>query len=329
MLQTILVTGGSGFIGSYVVLELAKRGDKVILLDIAEPRNEKKFLLREVWKDIVFEKASVGDLPSLLLIIKKHKVEKIAHLGDRVDFLYQNDHPSVSVENIIGAVNILEATRVMELNRVVWISSIGVFAKRQYEPMDEEHPTLLPDQGPSVPAYGAAKLAGEAFCHCYHKLHGISCIAIRPSSVYGFGMSAPNHIKPIVQNAIRGIPYHKSSAHEYPRGFTYGADVAHQIVLGLDVNESRLKDRIFMCAGEEFVTVGEAADMVKELIPDADIRIDSGLTEYEKMEVELRGRISCKRANKQLEWYPKYSLREGIKEYISMYRKYLRDKGEL
>jgi nucleoside-diphosphate-sugar epimerase len=287
MLQTILVTGGSGFIGSYVVLELAKRGDKVILLDIAEPRNERKFLLREVWKDIVFEKASVGDLPSLLLIIKKHKVEKIAHLGDRVDFLYQNDHPSVSVENIIGAVNIL---------------------------MDEEHPTLLPDQGPSVPAYGAAKLAGEAFCHCYHKLHGISCIAIRPSSVYGFGMSAPNHIKPIVQNAVRGIPYHKSSAHEYPRGFTYGADVAHQIVLGLDVNESRLKDRIFMCAGEEFVTVGEAADIVKELIPDADIRIDSGLTEYEKMEVELRGRISCKRANKQLEWYPKYSLREGIKE---------------
>ena len=323
MSQTILVTGGSGFIGSNVVVELAKRGDKVISLDIVEPRNERKFILRDVWEDMVFEQSSVLDLPSLLSIIKKYKIEKIAHVGDRVDFQYQNNYPTTSIDNFHGAINVLEATRFFELSRAVLISSIAVFAKKKYEPMDEDHPMIYPDSGPSVPAYGAAKLATEAFCHCYKKVQNVSSICIRPSSVYGLGMAAPNHIKPILENAVKGIPYHKTTAATYPRVFTYSKDVAHQIVLGLDVEESKLKDRIFLCAGEGVKTVGEALDIVKEFIPEAELRIDPGFTEFEKMEVKLRGEISCKRANEQLGWYPQYSLKEGIKEYIDGYREYL------
>ena len=329
MVQTILVTGGSGFIGSYVVRDLARRGDKVVLLDIVEPRHEKEFLLKEVWKDVIFEQASMTDLPALMLAAKKHKIEKIAHLGERTDFVYQNDHPTASLESIHGVINVLETARVMDLARVVCMSSIGVFTKRKYEPMDEEHPMILPDQGPSVPAYGAAKLAGEAYCHCYHTLHDISTISIRPSSVYGFGMKAPNHIKPIVENAVRGIPYHKETAREYPRVFTYGDDVAYEVLLALDVAESKLKDRVFLSANDDIVTVGEAADLVRELVPGADIKIDSGLTEWEKREVELRGKISCKRAHEQLGWRPKYTLRQGIAEYIEMFRAYLKSEGEL
>jgi nucleoside-diphosphate-sugar epimerase len=86
---------------------------------------------------------------------------------------------------------------------------------------------------------------------------------------------------------------------------------------------------VFLSANDDIVTVGEAADLVRELVPGADIKIDSGLTEWEKREVELRGKISCKRAHEQLGWRPKYTLRQGIAEYLEMFRAYLKSAGEL
>lgn len=74
------------------------------------------------------------------------------------------------------------------------------WAPERYEPIDADHPTITARVGP-LGAYGAAKVAAEAFAFAYNQSFGLDTRIVRPSALYGFGMSwfAPNYIKQIVE----------------------------------------------------------------------------------------------------------------------------------
>lgn len=321
----VLLTGGSGFLGCYLMEALVERGENVVNYDLRAPSGERAWLLGEKLDEVSLERGSIEDLSTLLLALKKHRIEKIIHNAAVVDPPYLLTHPMLAYRiNIGGTLNVLEAARILGIPKVVYVSSNAVFTSKQYEPIDEEHPVILPSEGPGTGPYSISKLASEAFGMSYADTFGLDFVALRPSSFYGLGMVYPLYVKPMVENSVNKAPTRFQTGRDLPRDYTYVRDTASAVIKALDAPERTLEDRIFLVAtGRKLVTAGEVAQVVREFIPDADIEIGAGLTEWNKREMKYRGVISIERARSQLGFEPRYGIREGVGEYIRLYRDYL------
>ena len=137
-------------------------------------------------------------------------------------------HPTVAAHTNLGDAEPARghpARRGVE--RFVLFSTIGVIGRVLYEPVDANHPVLTARDGP-LGAYGAAKAAAEMFCLAYTQNFGLDTRIVRPSALYGFGMSwfAPNYIKNIVEPALEGEPVRLKTGGQVPRDYTHAADLA-------------------------------------------------------------------------------------------------------
>ena len=329
MAASVLVTGGSGFLGCHIIKELVERGDRVVNYDIRPFSEDYRWLLGEKERESAFERGSIEDLSELIAVVEKHNIEKVVHAAAIVDPPLLLDHPVLAYRvNIGGTINVLEAARLLGLSRVVYISSNGVFTSKKYEPINEEHPVLLPNEGPGNGPYSISKISCEAFGMSYADRFGFDFISLRPSAVYGFGMQYPMYIKPMVENSVRGVATRFETGRDFPRDYTYVADVCSAAIKALDTSKEDLKDRIFLIAtGKKLATPGEIAETVRKFIPSADIEVGAGLTEWNKREIKYRGVIDIRRAREQLGYNPRYDIEEGIKAYINVFQMYLENEG--
>jgi len=323
MSTKIMVTGGSGFLGAHIINYLAGRGDEVLIYDLVPPSGERAWLIDGVKGRVEFERRSIEDLSSLISVIKDYRIEKVVHGASIVDIPYLKQNPLTALRiNVNGTINVLEAARLVPVERVVYASTNGVLTVKQYEPIDENHPILLPE-GPASGFYGASKVACEAFGMCYWVYHGINFIALRPSSFYGFGMQIPLYLKPIIEGAVKGVPVRLSKGKDTPRDYVYVKDVASAFVKALDIERERIQDRIFMIGtGKNLATPAEAARIVKEILPESKIELDD--SPPDRNEFKHRGVINIERARKQLGYEPQYSFRAGIEDYIKTYQEFLK-----
>ena len=331
MNRTILITGGSGFIGSYLTRLLIEAGDKVVNFDLREPGPESAWLVKSVAEQAQFVSGSVDDWPGLVEAVHTHRPEAIVHMAAVVNPVLLNRQPHLALKvNLGGVFNILEMARLFEVGRVVYLSSIGVLPAVQYRPIDVNHPVLLATEGPGSSFYGAAKVGGEAFCWAYRQSFGLDFITLRPSAVYGFGMQWPLFVKPMVENSVQGLPTRFEKGREFPRDYTHAADVAQLISKALDIPAEKVQDRVFYGAtGQPLVTAGQVADTVKALIPGADIEIGSGLSENDLLEIRYRAVLDIKNGQEQLGYQPRFAhIRDGVADYIDTYRRYLAETNK-
>jgi nucleoside-diphosphate-sugar epimerase len=324
-----MVTGGSGFIGSYVLRRLAERGDQVINFDLREPGPEAAWWLQPVANRIHSVSGGVDSWGDLVAAIKAHKPDAIVHIAAVVNLPLLNERPGLAKDvNFGGTFNVLEAARLSGVSRVVCFSSIAVLPAIQYEPADVNHPVFLATEGPGGGFYAAAKVASEAFCWSYHQAFDLDFIVLRPSAAYGFGQQYPIFIKPMVENSVRGLPTRFDQGREFPRDYTHVADIAQAAVKAVDIPAEKVKDRVFFAAtGRPLVTTGQVADVIKELIPGADIEIGSGLSAADLIEIRYRGVLSIDNAREQLGYQPEFAdIKKGVAEYIAWYRQYLAEQ---
>jgi UDP-glucose 4-epimerase len=322
------VTGGSGFIGTYILRRLAERGDTVINFDIRPPGPAGEWWLGSLADRIQFFPGGIDDLSNILAAVKEHQPDTIIHIAAIVDLAVLNQRHSLAMQvNVGGTLNALEAARLFGLKRVVYFSSIAVLPGLQYEPVDVNHPVLMAQEGPGESFYGAGKVASEAFCWAYRQAFGLDFIILRPSAVYGFGQGFPIFIKPMVENSVRGLPTRFETGREFPRDYTHVDDVAQLAVKAVDIAPEKVQDRVFYGAtGQPLVTAGQVAELVKELVPGADIEIGSGLSEQDLVEIRYRGVLSIENAQEQLGFQPRFAdIRDGVADYIATYRRYLAD----
>jgi nucleoside-diphosphate-sugar epimerase len=324
MAERVLVTGGTGFIGSYVARTLVERGDAVCLFDLKPLGAESRFVLGDAADGVAVELGGVDNWPRVFEVVKVWQPEQIVHIAAITNpvFLARNPLPAIQV-NFGGLINILEAARTFDVARVVNFSSIGVLPAVQYQPIDAAHPIILPTEGPGSSFYGAAKAAGEAFAFAYHQSFGVDVRTIRPSAVYGFGMQWPLYVKPMVEGAVRGEPVSFATGGPFPRDYTHVADVAGLTTAVLEAPAGA--DRVFYAAtGRPLVTAGQVAQIVRELVPGAEIEIADALGPDDHLELRYRGLLSIDNARTQLGWTPRYAdVRDGVAEYIDRYRAYL------
>jgi nucleoside-diphosphate-sugar epimerase len=328
--RPVLVTGGAGFAGSYVLDELLGRGHSVVCFDVADFRPESRFVLGEGIERVLFERGSIDDWPRVLEVMLAHRPRAVVHAGGIMDTAFLDQHPTIAFRtNLGGTLNFLEAARLVgDVERFIFFSTIAVIGRVLYEPVDANHPVLSSRDGP-LGAYSAAKAAAEAFCFTYTQSFGLDTRIIRPSALYGFGMSwyAPNYMKNIVEPALEGKPVRLGTGGQVPRDYTHAADLASLVSAVLEGPEEG--DRIhFGATGRPLRTASEVGAIVRELVPGAVVEIGDEWTEGDRLELPIRGQYSVENALSVYGWRPRFAeLRDGIGDYIDRYRAFVEAGG--
>ena len=280
--RPVLVTGGAGFAGSYIARALADSGTRVITYDIAEPRTESAHVTGSA--DVQLEKGSIDDWPRVFEVVARHRPRAIVHAGGIMDVAFLDDHPLIALQtNVAGALYLLEAARLLGgVDRFVFLSTIAVIGRVLHEPIDGNHPTVTATEGPAG-AYSAAKAAVESFCFTYVQHHGLSCRIVRPSALYGFGMSwfAPNYMKNIVEPALEGEAVRLRTGGEVPRDYFNVVDLASLVQTLVESRPDPV--RVFHGGtGEPLRTASDVAAIVRKLVPGSDVEVGNEWTEEDR-----------------------------------------------
>jgi UDP-glucose 4-epimerase len=193
-MMKVLITGGSGFIGSNLARYLVDQAYDVVILDNlssgfrcnVEGLPQVDFLEGDI-RNYDFVKRAA------------HGAEIIFHLAASVGNTRSIQHPfDDSESNVLGTLNNLEAARPLGVRKIVYSSSAGIFGELKTLPIQEDHP-VEPDS-----PYGVSKLAGEKMCLAYAKLYDLEAVALRYFNVYGPGQryDAYGNVIPIFAHAI-------------------------------------------------------------------------------------------------------------------------------
>jgi nucleoside-diphosphate-sugar epimerase len=325
-LPGVLVTGGSGFIGSHVVRALADKSYRVCSFDLRPPTPEAAFVIGPAAKSVSFELGGVDDQARLFDVIKAFSPTYIVHLATIIDPPFLATHRQAGFRvDVGGTVNVLEAMCLFDLERLVFFSSVGVLPPRPlYEPVNSSHPLVLASRGPSSGLYGAYKAAGEVLCYAYEQDLGVDFRVIRPSAVYGVGMNQyVGPIKKMVEASVRGEAVHFVTGGAHARDFTHAEDLA-SLVAALLAGPADT-DRIFFGAtGQPLVSGTQIAEVVREVVAGSDVTIGESLADDERAIAASRARLSIENARTQLGWEPKYSsIRDGVARYAEHYREFI------
>jgi UDP-glucose 4-epimerase len=297
----VLVTGGSGFIGSHVVDKLRARGYEPVIYDL-RPSPWHSNSDRPV--DTVL--GSITDREALERAL--HSCDAVAHLAAVADVNDVHASPEDAERvNARGTVTVLEAARRAGVKRIVYASTIWVYSDCADEAVDEE--TLLP--APSH-LYTSTKLAGELYCKAYQELYGIDYTILRFGIPYGPRAREAAVIPAFVNRAFAGEPLTLAGDGMQSRRFVYVEDLADGVALGLN---DVATNRVYNLASDENVTIKQIAETVQQLIGNVEI----GHTPARPG--DFGGKIVCSnRARNELGWTAATPFSEGVSRYVDWRR---------
>lgn len=218
----IIVTGGSGFIGSHICNLLSEQGHSVRIIDIAPP---------PMGVHAEFVRASVLDLPRLQRLVAG--ADAIVHLAALVDVQASMADPYSDFSvNVGGTINVLEAARHNGVEKVAYASSAAVYGNPQEVPINEEHPAA-----PLSP-YGLSKLTAERYVLLYNSLYGMKNTSLRLFNVFGKGQSAFSPYSGVITKFADAISEGRQPVifghGEQTRDFVHVDDVAAAFCMALD-----------------------------------------------------------------------------------------------
>src|SRR5262245_33559378 len=206
----VLLTGGYGCIGSWIVRNLLGRGDQAWVYDLKEdPRRLRLILPEEQVRQVRFVQGDVTDLPRLRETIKEHQITHVVHLAGLQVPVCRADPMLGAKVNVVGTLAVFEALRQSEgqVQRLVYASSAAVFGPPEKYPAGP-----LADDVPLVPSthYGVFKCCNEGNARIYFQDHGLSSIGLRPWTVYGVGRDFGMTSEPTkaIKSLALSRPYH-------------------------------------------------------------------------------------------------------------------------
>jgi len=300
--MTVLVTGGTGFVGSQLVRKLVERGERVVAFDVSI---NLKFMGDLVDK-VVFVQGDISGLDEVLDAVKKHSVRCVYHTGALLTGVCEVVPLRAVRVNAEGVANVLEACRLMDVEKVLFTSTAGVFTRGLTE---------LDDDSPKYPVtpYGATKLMGELYGLWYARTYGLDFRAVRYALVYGSGDPYAYHERSrIIENPAIGKPAEFPFSSDRMGNWLYVKDAAKALLELSDAHDP--KRRIYNIGGENR-SFQEVAYTVRKFIPDAVIRFTP------KTSIGPEGStLNDRYAREEIGWKPSYTLEMGVKETIDTTR---------
>jgi len=310
--KNILVIGGAGFIGSFVVSELLKtKVGKVIIYDNFA-RGKKSNLMDALGDprcEIYPNGGDVRDIDTLNDAMKG--CDAVVHLA-AMWLLHCKDFPRTAFHvNIEGTFNVLEACVQNNIKRLVYSSSASVYGDAAEVPMTENHPFNNKN------FYGASKIAGEAMCRAYYDRYGLSYVGLRYMNVYG-----PHQDQTAAYTGVIPIMLNKIDAKEAPTingdgtqayDFIDVEDVARCNVLAL---EADAVDAFYNVGTGVQTSIKELCDTILDL-KQSNLKVTYNPYSEDDARRLVQNRIGCpKKASADLGFTCKYDLRTGLQRLI-------------
>jgi nucleoside-diphosphate-sugar epimerase len=195
-MKSILVTGGIGFIGSSLALELIQNKYHVILYDIKNENKGKKIYLD--YKDIEYIQGDTNDTNLLESILRKNNIDGIIHLAAVSRVVVAENNPKECVRtNVEGTKSLLNAIENTSTNPwLIFGSSREVYGEPKVLPVKENFEKKF------VNIYGDTKIQGERLFTNFANKHHISCVILRFANVYGNEYDLFDRVLPRFINAI-------------------------------------------------------------------------------------------------------------------------------
>jgi UDP-glucose 4-epimerase len=251
--MTVLVTGGSGFIGSHVVKKLDEKGIPVIIVDKKELSNHHENLIN----------ADVNDLDALINIMANNNLTAVIHLVGFPNIGDCEKDPMTSFKlNTLSTQNVIEAMRKTDVEKIIFASSASVYGYQAKGKVSEEE-IPRPDT-----LYGLHKLFSEQIIKSYGEKYGMKFVILRLFNVYG---GDPTFRSDVVSLFIKQIlnrkPLVLMGAKKY-RDFVHIEDVAQAFLMACN---SRVENKVFNIGSGVKITLEQLANIFKNVVPNIQV----------------------------------------------------------
>lgn len=322
--KTLLISGGSGFLGSYINQTInllnqkfLKRKCRVISVDNYITGSERKNFLGEI-NDNKFEFIQ-HDIRLPLNI--KGKVDYIIHAAGLASPFYYQRYPLETIESaILGAKNLLELSRLKRVKSFLFFSSSEIYGDPdpKYVPTPETYAGHVSSVGPRA-CYDESKRLGETLCLVYHQQFGVPVKIVRPFNIYGPGMKLNDYrvIPTFLAKALKGesLPVHDRG--KQTRTFCYVTDA---IIGFFKVLLSDKNGEIYNIGNDKpEITIYDLAQKIAEVAPhQVTIKKISYPPAYPAGEPQRRCPDLTKAKN-YLNYQPRVSLEDGLRRSLQWF----------
>ncbi len=310
--MTVLVTGGLGFIGSKVVLQLLKKDIDVLVtdLDIVKNKDKLESNILKIGKNkdkVKYQKLDITNYKEIESIFKNNKIDSIINLAYGIGTICEENPLLASKINIVGTTSIFEMIVKYKIRRLVFASSETVYGANQEffgdRAVTEEDYSGINNH---FYTYGVMKLLNEFMAEKYIKKYGCSIAYTRPSVVFGYGRqnTAINWAEDFAAKPALGQAAHLPFSKKNRDNWIYVDDCAEQLV------RLALKETLnFSCfnTGSETLDGEQLEATVKKIIPDAEIYFDENIKSTPLIDDQNDERI-----RKEIDFNPR-SFEEGVK----------------
>ncbi len=289
MSKNVLVTGGSGFIGSHVVDFLVKKKYNVTTFDLSPP----------IRKNVKFIRGNILDKNCLQFALKN--IDFVFHLAAVSDINKVRAIPVKTINtNILGTTYLLEASRNKNVKRFIFASSVYSF-------------------GTTGNLYTTSKISSELLIKNYRLLFGQNFTILRYSTAYGPRSREVDAVSIFVERALKNLDIVIFGDGQQKRNYLHVEDLAKGSMMAL---KQKTKNKIITLASKNNIKMFDLARTIVRLTKsNSKIRFNKKNKRFD----DFTSNYSYKN-NKEsiINWKPKYSLKKGLEQYIGFKRKLLR-----
>lgn len=295
----VMITGATGFLGSWIASNLASKGVPVIATDITDDQSRLKALMPEIPAGMVTTLiCDVTDPVAVETLVAENKPSAIIHLA-ALQIPHCRAHPIAGARvNIIGHLNIFEVARKHDVRRIIYTSSIAAKPRG-------------PQNAPAN-LYGVFKKTDEEIARIYWSDYGISSLGLRPHIVYGVGRDEgeTSAITAAIRAAALGetytLPFRTRSC------FQYAGEVAEMFTRAAGAN---WEGALLSDLTNEVLSTNDILQAIKAVVPGSDIRgsDQDRISPTEGFEVAPLKMVIG-------DW-PATPIVEGVRQTVELYRR--------
>ena len=316
----VLITGGYGFIGAWIIRRLLADGAAIFVYDLKEDARRLRLIQppEEVEK-VTFLAGDVTDLSALTSALLTHRISHVLHLAGLQVPTCRTDPMLGAKVNVLGTLAVFEAIKATgtQVKRLVYASSAAVFGGPNLYPAGPQ-----PDNAPLIPGthYGVFKCCNEGNARIYLQDHGIVSVGLRPWTVYGVGRDLGMTSEPTkaIKSVLLGRPYPINFGGW--SDFQYVEDVADTFVNSMirpytGANSYNLRGAV--------VKLSDFHAALCRVLPEAAKLVTVGTTQ-----IGIAYDLSDDGLQRDLGPMPKTSLDDGIRKTVAIFKQ-LQKEGRL
>ena len=321
--KKVLVTGGAGFIGSNLIAVLLEKNNEVVCLDnfsTGKKENLKPFISNDNFSLIT------GDIRILEDCQKAVKgIDYVLHeaaLGSVPRSI--NDPITTNDVNIRGFLNMLVASRDAKVKRLVYAASSSTYGDSKALPKVED---VI---GKPLSPYAITKYVNELYADTFYKTYGFETIGLRYFNVFGRRQDPNGAYAAVIPKFVSQFMKYESPVvngdGEYSRDFTYIDNVIQMNLLALTVDNKKAVNQVYNTAFGQRATLNDLVKSLKDNLSEYDAKIKDIEVIYGPNRAGdiPHSLASIDKAKKLLNYNPKFSLQQGLKEAVKWYWKNLK-----